>query len=86
MQSGHMRTYPDADVREIVEVAGPRIRLVLIDRRSPVNGNTAQDEAEKDRHIQPMTPSHQKMVLPGYEHTRLFRKRACSGRFTISKC
>ncbi len=86
MQSGHMRTYPDADVREIVEVTGLRIWFVLVNRRSPVNGNTAQDEAEKYRHIQPMTPSHQKMVLLGHEHAPLFRKRACAGRFIFSKC
>ena len=73
MQAGHVSAYPNADVREIVEVAGLRIWRVLIDWRCPVNGYSANDEAEKEWHIQPMTPSHQEMVLFGHEHGRLFR-------------
>ena len=40
-----------------------RIWLVSIDRRSPVDGDAAENEAERDRHIQPVTPAHQEIVL-----------------------
>jgi hypothetical protein len=45
MQSGHMGAYPDSDVRRHIEVSPSRIWLVLINRRTPVNRNAAQDEA-----------------------------------------
>jgi hypothetical protein len=32
MQSGHMGTYPDPNIRHHIEVSGKRIWLVLIDR------------------------------------------------------
>src|SRR5260221_153068 len=76
MQSGHTGAYPDSNIRRHIEVSRIRIWLVLIDRRSPVNGDAAQNKAEKDRHIQPVTPAHQKMVLLDHEHARLFRQRA----------
>src|ERR1700733_657017 len=72
MQSGHMRAYPDSNICHHIEVSGKRIWLVLIDRRTPVNRDAAQNEAEKDRHIQPVTPKHQEMMPPGHEHARLF--------------
>src|ERR1700732_203814 len=83
MQSGHMGAYPDSNIRRHIEVSSNRIWLVLIDRRSPVNGDAAENESEKDRHIQPMTPAHQKMMLFGYEHPRLFRQGARRLGFTL---
>src|ERR1700676_4300763 len=76
MQPGHMGAYPDSDIGQHVEVPCIRIWLVLIDRRTPVNRDAAQNEAEKDRHIQPVTPAHQEMMPPGHEQARLFRWRA----------
>src|SRR5580658_3842312 len=64
---------PDSNIRRHIEVSGKRIWLVLIDRRSPVNRDAAQNEAEKDRHIQPVTRAYQEMMPPGHEHARLFR-------------
>src|SRR5467141_4666540 len=84
MQSGHMGAYPDSNIRRHIEVSRNRIWLVSIDRRSPVNGDAAQNKAEKDRHIQPVTPAHQEMVLLGYEHARIFRQRARRVLFIIS--
>src|ERR1700676_853987 len=81
MQPGHMGAYPDSDIRQHVEVARIRIWLVLIDRGAPVNRDTAQNEAEKDRHIQPVTPAHQEMMPSGHEHAQLFRQRARGDRF-----
>jgi hypothetical protein len=48
-----------------------RVRLVLIDRRSPINRNAAKDEAEKEPHVQPATPAHQDMVSFNNEHVWL---------------
>ena len=73
MQPWHMGAYPDSNIRRHIEVSGNRIWLVLIDRRTPVNRDAAQNEAEQDRHIQPVTPAHQEMMPPGHEHARLFR-------------
>jgi hypothetical protein len=73
MQTGHMGAYPDSNIRCHIEVSGNWIWLVLIDRRTPVNREAAQDEAEKDRYIQPVTPTHQEMMSPSHEHGRLFR-------------
>src|SRR5258707_6801740 len=72
MQPGRLSAYPDSNIRHEVEVPGNRIGLVLINRRSPVNRNAAQNEAQKDRHIQPVTPADQEMMHPGHEHARLF--------------
>jgi hypothetical protein len=54
MLSGHMSTYPDSNIRRHIEVSRIRIWLVLIDRRSPVNRDATQNEAKKDRYIQPL--------------------------------
>ena len=75
MQSGHMGAYPDSDIRGHIEVSGIRIRLVLVDRGPPGDRDAAQNEAEKDRYIQPVTPAHQEMMPPGHE-----RVPACSWR------
>ena len=40
----------------------------------------------KDRHIQPVTPPHQEMMLLGHEHAGLFQHRARRVRFTGRKC
>src|ERR1700675_4504505 len=84
MQSGQMSAYPDSNIRRHIEVSRIRIWLVLIDRRSPVNRDATQNEAKKDRHIQPVTPAHQEMVFPDDEHARLFRQRARRLRLTIT--
>src|SRR5580658_1416106 len=52
-----MGAYPDSDICRHIEVSGKRIWLVLMDRRTPVNRDAAQNEAEKDRRIQPVTPA-----------------------------
>src|SRR6202051_3694089 len=85
MQSGHMGAYPDSNIRRHIGVSRIRIWLVLIDRRSPVNRDATQNEAEKNRHIQPVTPAHQEMMFPDDEHARLFRQRARKVRLTIKK-
>ncbi len=77
-----MGANPNSNIRRNIEVASKRIWLVLIDRRSPVNRDAAENEAEKDRHIQPVTPAHQKMMPPGHLHARLFRQRARGDRFS----
>ena len=68
-----MGAYPDSNIRRHIEVSSERIWRVLIDRRTPVNGDAAQTEAEKDRHIQPVTPAHEEMMPLDHEHARLFR-------------
>src|SRR5882762_6394431 len=71
MLSRHMGAYPDSNIGGHIGVSRIRIWLVLIDRRSPVNRDATQNEAQKDRHIQPVTPAHQEMVFPDDEHARL---------------
>src|SRR6266403_4259965 len=83
MQSRHMGAYPDSKIRRHIHVSRICIWLVLIDRRSPVNGDATQNETKKDRQIQPVSPAHQEMVLPDDEHARLFRQRARRVRFTV---
>src|SRR5882762_8575690 len=86
MQSWQMGAYPDSNIRRHIEVSRSRIWLVLIDRRGPINGDAAENEAEKDRHIQPVTPAHQEMVLLDYAHARLFRQHARRVLFIMSGC
>ena len=62
---------PDSDIRCHVKASGNRVRLVLINRRGPVNGDTAQNKAKKQRHVQPVTPTHQDMVSFDHEHAWL---------------
>src|SRR5580693_360874 len=83
MLSRHMSAYPDSDVRRYIGVSRIRIWLVLIDRRCPVDRDATQNEAKKDRYIQPVTPAHQEMVFPDDEHARLFRQRARRVRFVM---
>src|SRR5580700_11065727 len=85
MESGRMGAYPDSNIRRHIEVSCVRIWLVLIDRRGPVNRDATQNEAEKDWHIQPVAPAHQKMMFPDDEHTQLLRQRARRGRLTIRR-
>src|SRR6267378_6624513 len=85
MQARHMGAYPDSNIRRHIDVSRIRIWLVLIDRRSPVNRDATQNEAKKDRHIQPVTPAHQEMMFPDDEHARLFLQRARRFRFTIRR-
>src|SRR5229473_4590149 len=86
MQSGHVAAYPDSNIRRHIDASRIRIWFVLIDGRCPVNRDAAQNKAEKDRHIQPVTPPHQKMMLLGHEHAGLFHQRARRVRFTGRKC
>jgi len=67
MQFGHMGAYPDSNIRRHIEVSRNRIWLVSIHLLG-----FAENEAEKDRHIQPVTPAHQEMVLLAHEHSGLF--------------
>src|SRR6267378_3105535 len=64
MLSGHMGAYPDSNIRRHIDVSRIRIWLVLIDRRSPVNRDATQNEAKKDRHIQPVTQRTKKWCFP----------------------
>src|SRR6266404_238149 len=86
MQSGHVAAYPDSNIRSHIDASRIQIWFVLIHGRSPVNRNATDNEAEKDRHIQPVTPAHQEMMLPGHEHAGLFHQRARGVRFTGTKC
>src|SRR2546429_388761 len=76
MQSWHVAAYPDSDIRRHIDASRIRIWFVLIDGRSPVNRDAAGNKAEKYRHIQPVTPPHQEMMLLGHEHAGLFQQRA----------
>jgi hypothetical protein len=71
MLTREVRANPDSDIRCHIEVSGIGIWLVLINRRGPVNGYAAQNEANKERHIQPVTPAHQDMMSFNHEHRRL---------------
>jgi hypothetical protein len=73
-----MRAYPDADVRKRINASRLKIWFVMIDRRCPVNGNAAQDEAEKDWHVQPVAPPDQQVVSAHYTHAGLILRHACS--------
>src|SRR5262249_52491052 len=81
VQPGYMRAYPDADVRERIEVPGQWIWCVLIYGRCPVNGHATQDEAQKDWHGQPVAAPHQEVVPANYKHAGLTIRRACSDPF-----
>ncbi len=78
VQPGHMRAYPDTDVRKRIEIPRYWIRFVLIDRRGPINGHATQDEAQKDWHVQPVAAPHQQVVPASYKHASLTLRRACS--------
>src|SRR6266404_1896005 len=78
--------YPDSNIRRHIDASRIQIWFVLIHGRSPVNRNATDNEAEKDRHIQPVTPAHQEMMLPGHERAGLFHQRARGVRFTGTKC
>jgi hypothetical protein len=68
-----MGANPDSDIRCHIEVSRIRVWLVLIDRRSPVNGDAAQNKAKEERHVQPVTPAHQDMVSFNHEHAWLYQ-------------
>ena len=57
---------------DVAADVGIWIWLVLINRRRPVNGDAAQSEANKERHVQPVTPAHQDMVSFDHEHAWLY--------------
>jgi hypothetical protein len=62
---------PDSDIRCHIEVSRIRVWLVLIDWRSPVNGNATQNKAKKERPVQPVTPTDEDMVSFNHEHAWL---------------
>ena len=64
---------PDSDIRCHIEVSRIRVWLVLIDRRSPVNGDAAQNKAKKERDVQPVTCAHKDMVSFSHEHAWLYQ-------------
>ena len=80
-----MGANPDSDIRCDIKVSGNQIWLVLLNRRGPVNGNAAQNKAEEERHIQPVTPAHQDMVSFNHEHVCSFKQRARSVWLVIQR-
>src|SRR5258705_10807758 len=91
MQSWHVAAHPDSNIRRHIDVSRIRIWFVLIDGRSPVDRNAADNKAEKYRQIQPVTPPHQEMMLPGHEHAGLFPQLArrvplTGGKSLIAHC
>src|SRR5215471_6426301 len=82
-QPWYMRAHPDTDVSKGIATPGPGIWFVLIDRRCPINGHAAQDEAQKDRHVQPVAAPHQQVVPVNYKHAGVTLRRACSDPFLI---
>src|SRR6266436_3927298 len=82
----HVAAHPDSNIRRHIDVSRIRIWFVLIDGRSPVNRDAAGNKAEKYRQIQPVTPPHQEMMLPGHEHAGLFPQLARRVRLTGGKC
>src|SRR5580692_10046441 len=66
-----MSANPDPDIRRHIEVSCDWVWLVLIDRRSPVNRDAAENKAKDELYVQPMTPPYEKMVSFNHEHARL---------------
>jgi hypothetical protein len=83
VQPRYMRAYPDAEVRQRIEIPGHWIWFVLIDRRCPINGHATQDEAQKDWHVQLVAAAHQQVVPANYEHAGFRLRRAGSDAFLI---
>src|SRR5713226_1484740 len=83
VQPWYMRAYPDTDVRERIDIPAQWIWFVLIDRSCPVNGDTTQDEAQKDWHVQPMAAAHQQVMLVNHKHAGLTLRRARGVPFFI---
>src|SRR5215472_3535061 len=83
VQPRDMRAYPDTDIRKPSGIPGHWVWFVLIDRRCPINRHAAQDEAQKDWHVQPVAAPHKQVVLANYKHASLTLQRACSDPFLI---
>src|ERR1700760_4208336 len=64
---------PHSYVRCHVEVSGIRVWRVLIDWRGPVDRYAAQNQAKKKWHVQPMAPTHQRVMPFNNEHARLYQ-------------
>ena len=79
-QPGHMRAYPDTDVRKRIEIPGQWIWFVPVDRRCPINGHATQDETQKDWHVQPMAAPDQEVVPADYKHAGLTLRRSRARR------
>src|SRR5471030_1168440 len=62
VQPGHMGADPDSDIRRYIEVSGAWIRLVLINRRAPVNRYAAWPRA---RAAAPGACSWKRLLYPG---------------------
>src|SRR5215467_13015571 len=78
VQPWYMRAYPYTEIRKRINASCQRIWFVMIDRGCPVNGQPAQDDAQKDWHVQPMAPPHQQVVPANYTHAGLSLRHACS--------
>ena len=81
--TGDMSANPVPDISCHIEVACIRVWLVLIDRRRPVNGDAAQNESKKERHVQPVTPAHEDLVTFNHEHAWLYQYRARGSRLVM---
>src|SRR6266436_6415355 len=86
VQSGHVGANPDSNICCHIEIPRSRIWLVLIDRRSPVNRNATQKEAEQYWYIQPVAPANRQMVPLDHEHMLLMRQRSRRVLLITSGC
>ena len=84
VQPGYVSTNPDSGVSEVIEAAGRRIWIMLINGRSPVDRYAAKNQAEKERNGKPVTNPYLKVVPADYEGAGLGSPRARSRRFTRS--
>src|SRR5262249_6570958 len=71
-------TNPHSGIGKIVGGTSLRTWIVLINRRSPINRNSTDDESQKKGNIQPMADSNEHVMFPDYTHARRWRRRACS--------
>src|SRR5579863_7587621 len=79
--TGNMGANPDPDIGCHIEVSCGWDGFVLIDRRSPVNRDAAQNKAKEERYVQPVTPPYEVMMSFDHEHARLCQERARGVRF-----
>ena len=68
VQPRNMRAYPSTRVSERIGAAGNSIRVVMVDRRCPINRYATQDETQKNGHVEPVAAPHQQVVPADYKH------------------
>src|SRR5215831_17261170 len=78
MRSRQVSANPNTGIRQIIERPSLRIWIVTVNRGSPVNRNSTDDQAQKQGDIQPMAGSYEHVMSARYKHARLWRRRACS--------